>query len=49
MKGEKRSSIENHYREMAARGILMINRDQCKQFEEGVLRMFYRNIGEREV
>ena len=46
MKGDKRSFIENMYRDMAAKGVLMVRRDGCKNYEEGVLRAFFRNIGE---
>lgn len=34
---------------MASKGTLMVRKENCKYFEEGVLRAFYRNIGETEV
>lgn len=49
LKGDKRCSIENYYRELASKGTLMVRREHCKNYEEGILRAFYRNIGETEV
>lgn len=49
MRTDKRNHIENMYREMAAKGVLMVRRDKCLNYEEGILRAFFRNIGETEV